>query len=92
MSSHIPDKGEQMVRYYAYYNNVCRGRRQKENQDGLILMLLNKKRIQKNTGRIRQGSLRRFTLLNRTSQYHLIPVLSSRFILGSTFESYYLTG
>ena len=45
MSSHIPDKGEsfdlealdrQMVRYYGYYSNVCRGRRQKENQDGVI--------------------------------------------------------
>ena len=36
MSSHIPDKGEQMVRYYGYYSNVCRGKRQKEDQDGLI--------------------------------------------------------
>jgi hypothetical protein len=36
MSSHIPDKGEQMIRYYGYYSNVCRGRRQKENQDGVI--------------------------------------------------------
>jgi hypothetical protein len=25
-----------MVRYYGYYSNVCRGRRQKENQDGVI--------------------------------------------------------
>ena len=32
MSSHIPDTGEQMVRYYGYYSNVCRGRRQKEDQ------------------------------------------------------------
>ncbi len=23
MSSRIPDKGEQMVRYYGYYSNVC---------------------------------------------------------------------
>jgi len=36
MSSHIPDKGEQMVRYYGRYSDVCRGRRQKENQDGVI--------------------------------------------------------
>ncbi|NIS59868.1 MAG: hypothetical protein GTO13_03915 [Proteobacteria bacterium] len=36
MSSHIPDKGEQMVRYYGYYSNVCRGRRQKENQNGVV--------------------------------------------------------
>ncbi|MFB3122601.1 MAG: transposase [Candidatus Binatia bacterium] len=26
MSSHVPEKGEQMVRYYGYYSNVCRGR------------------------------------------------------------------
>lgn len=24
MSSHVPDKGEQMVRYYGYYSNVSR--------------------------------------------------------------------
>jgi hypothetical protein len=27
MCSHIPNKGEQMVRYYGYYSNVSRGRR-----------------------------------------------------------------
>ncbi len=36
MSFHIPDKGGQMVRYYGYCSDVCRGRRQKENQDGVI--------------------------------------------------------
>jgi hypothetical protein len=25
MSSHVPDKGEQMVRYYGYYSNVSWG-------------------------------------------------------------------
>jgi len=25
MSSHVPNKGEQMVRYYGYYCNVSRG-------------------------------------------------------------------
>ena len=29
MSSHVPDKGEQMVRYYGYYSNVSRGKRKK---------------------------------------------------------------
>ena len=28
--SHIPNMGEQMVRYMGYYSNVCRGRRKKE--------------------------------------------------------------
>jgi hypothetical protein len=36
MSSHVPDKGEQMVRYYGYYSNVSRGKRKKRNQDGWI--------------------------------------------------------
>jgi len=29
MCSHVPGKGEQMVRYYGYYSNVSRGRRKK---------------------------------------------------------------
>ena len=33
MCSHIPNKSEQMVRYYGYYSNVSRGKRKKENQD-----------------------------------------------------------
>jgi len=33
MCSHVPNKGEQMVRYYGYYSNVKRGRRKKKNQD-----------------------------------------------------------
>jgi len=32
MCSHVSIKGEQMVRYYGYYSNVCRGRWQKQNQ------------------------------------------------------------
>lgn len=30
LSSHIPNKNEQMVRYLGYYSNVCRGRRKKQ--------------------------------------------------------------
>ena len=33
MCSHIPNRGEQMVRYYGYYSNVSRGKRQKEGLD-----------------------------------------------------------
>ena len=43
MTSHIPDQGEQMVRYYGFYSNVSRGLRQKENQDALLLLPNNKK-------------------------------------------------
>jgi hypothetical protein len=36
MCSHVPNRGEQMVRYYGYYSNVCRGNRQKEKTDTAI--------------------------------------------------------
>ncbi|MFX0202138.1 MAG: IS91 family transposase, partial [Candidatus Hodarchaeota archaeon] len=38
--SHVPNKGEQMVRYYGHYTNVSRGKRKKEDQDGLIPSIL----------------------------------------------------
>jgi len=40
MCSHVPNKGEQMVRYYGYYSNVARGRRKESNQDELIPSIL----------------------------------------------------
>jgi hypothetical protein len=40
MASHVPNKGEQMVRYYGYYSNVSRGKRKKRDQDGLIPNIL----------------------------------------------------
>jgi hypothetical protein len=36
MCSHVPKKGEQMVRYYGYYSKVSRGKRKKQNQDEWI--------------------------------------------------------
>ncbi len=40
MCSHVPNKAEQMVRYYGYYSNVSRGKRKKQNQDGLMPSIL----------------------------------------------------
>ena len=40
MCSHVPNKGEQMVRYYGYYSNVSRGKRKKQDQDELIPSIL----------------------------------------------------
>jgi len=39
LASHIPDKGEQMVRYYGYYSNVCRGKRKKENGEEIDFII-----------------------------------------------------
>jgi len=40
MCSHIPNKGEQMVRYYGYYSNVSRGKRKSHDQDEGIPSIL----------------------------------------------------
>ena len=40
MCSHVPNKGEQMVRYYGYYSNVSRGKRKKQDSDELIPSIL----------------------------------------------------
>jgi hypothetical protein len=30
LTTHIPNKGEQLIRYYGYYSNVSRGKRKKD--------------------------------------------------------------
>jgi len=36
MTSHVPNKGEQMMCYYGYYSNASRGRRKKVGIDAII--------------------------------------------------------
>ena len=40
MTSHIPEKGMQMVHYYGYYSNIPRGKRRKAEQDELIAYII----------------------------------------------------
>ena len=40
MCSHVPNKGDQMVRYYGYVSNVSRGKRKKNERDELIPSIL----------------------------------------------------
>jgi len=43
MCSHVPNKGEQMVRYYgyySYYSNLCRSKREKQNKDDVVPCIL----------------------------------------------------
>jgi hypothetical protein len=40
MCSHIPNKGEQMVRYYGHYSNVTRGKRKEAGTDDVIPCIL----------------------------------------------------
>ena len=62
MCSHVPNKGEQMVRYYGYYSNVSRGKRKKTEprwvdtlhpRTGRIIQ-----RAQKKSGKINPEDLR----------------------------------
>ena len=58
MCSHVPNKGEQMVRYYGYYSNVKRGRRKNKNQDEWMPCILepegSSKEYRKNWARLIQ--------------------------------------
>jgi hypothetical protein len=58
MCSHIPNRGEQMVRYYGYYSNVVRGKRQQEGIDDAIPCILelqgNEKAFRKSWARLIQ--------------------------------------
>jgi hypothetical protein len=40
MCSHVPNKGEQMVRYYGHYSNVAHRKRKKQDQEDLIPHIL----------------------------------------------------
>jgi ribosomal protein S27E len=56
--SHIPNRGEQMVRYYGYYSNVARGKRQKAGKDDAVPCILepqgNEKAFRKSWARLIQ--------------------------------------
>ena len=58
MCSHIPNRGEQMVRYYGYYSNVARGKRKAKGADDAIPCILepaeNNKAFRKNWARLIQ--------------------------------------
>jgi len=62
MCSQVPNKGEQMVRYYGYYSNVSRGNRKKHNQDEWIPCILESQRptkeYKKNWARLIQKPMR----------------------------------
>ena len=55
MCSHIPNRDEQMVRYYGYYSNVSRGKRKEAGTDPCILEPEgNSKAFRKNWARLIQ--------------------------------------
>jgi hypothetical protein len=56
--THIPNKGEQMVRYYGYYSNKSRGMRKKAGSDNqvpaLVASAVSPKAFRKNWARLIQ--------------------------------------
>ena len=40
MCSHVPNRGEQMIRYYGHYSNVSRGKRKKQEADDTIPIII----------------------------------------------------
>ena len=58
MCSHVPNKGEQMVRYYGFYSNGSRGKRKKQDRDKRISSILepegSSKEYRKNWARLIQ--------------------------------------
>jgi len=58
MCTHIPHRGEQMVRYYGYYSNVARGKRHKAGNDDAVPCILepqgNQKAFRKSWARLIQ--------------------------------------
>ncbi len=40
LTTHIPNRGEQMVRYYGYYSNKSRGMRKKQGKDDVVPSLI----------------------------------------------------
>ena len=51
MYSHIPNKGERMVRYYGFYSNVPRGKRQMDGIDDAVPCILEPQGNEKNVRR-----------------------------------------
>jgi hypothetical protein len=47
MCSHVPNKGERMVRYYGYYSNVSRGDREKSEHDEWVPCILQSEKSSK---------------------------------------------
>ena len=58
MCSHVPNKGEQMLRYYGYYSNVSRGKRKIQDKDDAIPSIMetdgSSKEFRKNWARLIQ--------------------------------------
>jgi len=68
MTSHIPNHGEQGVRYYGFYSNTSRGLRQKENKDAVIHMKILYHPPHSAVGRPEEFNWKSIFLMTRSSE------------------------
>jgi len=87
MCSHVPNKGEQMVRYYGYYSNVSRGKRKKAEMDDLVHSILqpdgSPKTFRKNWARLIQKiyEIDPLTCPKCSSEMRVIAVIDDKKII-----------
>jgi hypothetical protein len=89
MTSHVPNKGEQTVRYGGHYSNASRGHRQKKNLGDLIPSILEPEDLKPNRTWARliqkiyevdpltcpkcQGQVRIFVFIEEEEVNHQLP-------------------
>jgi len=87
MCSHIPNRGEQMVRYYGYYSNVSRGKRKETGTDDAIPCILEpverNKALRKNWARLIQKYIRLIPLSARNVRATCASSASSKMRMSS---------
>ena len=59
LTAHIPNKGEQLVRYYGYYSNVSRGKRKKEKPEEQEIIALDPQPVSKELKKRRSYVIRK---------------------------------
>jgi len=87
MCSHIPNRGEQMVRYYGYYSNVSRGKRQKEGRAEAIPCILESQGDEKTFRRNWARLIRKVNrLLNKDCRQSTYPVVAPDFSMEISLD------
>jgi hypothetical protein len=92
MCSHIPNRGEQMVRYYGHYSNVSRGKRQMAGKDDDVPCILDpqgdSKAFRKNWARLIQKMYEVDPLVCPRCQgtMRIISFIEDRQVIRATLE------
>ncbi len=55
MCSHVPNPGEQMVRYYGWYSNVSQGKRQKSTEEDAVPNIIESDSAPRRAGKAARG-------------------------------------